>query len=324
MLKSVFGKPGNRYVIPMKILVMGAGAVGMYFGARLQAAGENVVFCARGENLRALRERGLDIKSIRGDLTLDSVTATDTPRNHAPYDLILFCVKAYDTQASARLIEGCLAPGAAILTLQNGVENEAALSEILGKHAVMGGNARVGVEMADAGRVVHLSTGNIEFGELDGRQTERLEMYADAFRNAGILGQTTTRIMTLRWDKLLWNSAFNTVTTLTGRKVGEILDCPESLALVRTLMAETLSVARADGAELGEDRIDAFIAHSQKNLRDLKTSTLQDSERGKRLEYETLSGAVVRAARRHGIRVPVTETVYALLKLLDGSPRRRR
>ncbi len=101
----------------MKILVMGAGAVGAYFGARLQAAGEDVVLCARGENLRAIRERGLDITSIRGDLRIE-IAATDTPRDFAPYDLILFCVKAYDTDAAANAIAGCLDPGGAILTFK--------------------------------------------------------------------------------------------------------------------------------------------------------------------------------------------------------------
>jgi 2-dehydropantoate 2-reductase len=306
----------------MKILVMGAGAVGSYFGARLRASGEDVVLCARGDHLRALREHGLDLKSIRGDLRID-VTATDTPRDFAPYDLILFCVKAYDTEAAAREISGCLAPGAAILTLQNGVENEAKLAAIFGREAVMGGNARVGVEVVAPGRIVHLSSGHIDFGELDGRQTERTAKIAEVFRRAGILGQVSADIMSARWDKLVWNGAFNTVTTLTRRRVGEVLDDPEGMKLLRTMMQEIVNVARAEGAKIGDDRIDAYFAHSQKNLRELKTSTQQDLERGKRLEYEALSGAVVRAARRHGISVPTVETVYALMRLLDGASKSR-
>src|SRR5260370_38699140 len=172
----------------MKILVMGAGAVGAYFGARLRAAGEDVVLCARGEHLRAIREHGLDITSIRGDLRID-ITATDTPSAFAPYDLILFCVKAYDTDAAAKAISGCLKPGGAILTLQNRVENEAKLAAIFGRDAVMGGNARVGVEMVAAGKIVHISTGSIDFGELDGRQTDRAKTIADVFQRAGLLGQ---------------------------------------------------------------------------------------------------------------------------------------
>ncbi len=101
----------------MNILVMGAGAVGAYFGARLRASGEDVVLCARGENLRAIRERGLDITSVRGDFRIE-VPATDQPRDFAPYDLILFCVKAYDTAAAAEAVSGCLKPGGAILKLR--------------------------------------------------------------------------------------------------------------------------------------------------------------------------------------------------------------
>src|SRR5258708_17046082 len=107
----------------MKILVMGAGAVGSYFGGRLQAAGEDVVLCARGKHLEAIRERGLSIESPRGDLQI-RIAATDTPAGRAPYDLILFCVKGYDTGAAAKLISRCVKAGGAILTLQNGVANE--------------------------------------------------------------------------------------------------------------------------------------------------------------------------------------------------------
>jgi 2-dehydropantoate 2-reductase len=312
---------GGATIGEMKILVMGAGAVGAYFGARLRAAGEDVVLCARGDNLRAIRDHGLDIASISGDLRID-VTATDTPRDFAQYELILFCVKAYDTDTAAQAISGCLKPGGAILTLQNGIENEAKLAAIFGRDAVMGGNARVGVEMIAPGKIVHLSTGHIDFGEVDGRETDRARNIADVFRRAGILGQLSTDIMTARWDKLIWNGALNTVTTLTRRRVGEILDDPEGLKLLRTLMQEIVSVARADGAKISDDRIDAYIVHSQKNLRALKTSTQQDLERGKALEYEALSGAVVRAARRHNIGVATVETIYALLRLLDGAPKR--
>ncbi len=306
----------------MKILVMGAGAVGAYFGARLHAAGEEVVFCARGANLAAMRERGLDITSIRGDLRVPAVTATGDPCEFAPYDLVLFCVKTYDTERAARALSGCLKPGAAVLTLQNGIENEERLESIFGHGAVMGGNARVGVEMVAPGKLAHLSTGHIDFGELDGRRTDRARAYADAFHRAGILGEVSADIRTLRWDKLLWNGAFNTVATITRRRVGEILDDPESLRLVRTLMREALEVARADGARLGDDRIEHYVAHSQKNLRALKTSTQQDLERGKPLEVESLAGAVVRTARRHGIAVPAYETIYALLRLIDSGARK--
>jgi 2-dehydropantoate 2-reductase len=300
----------------MRILIMGAGAIGAYFGARLHQAGEDVTFCARGENLRALKDRGLRVESFRGDFDA-AVRATDDPSEFAPYDLILFCVKVYDTDRAAEAIADCLAPGGAIMTLQNGVEAETRLVEFFGANAVMGGNARVGVELVAPGQVLHLSTGVIEFGELHGRETLRARKIAEVFQRAGILGEVVSDFTTFRWSKLLWNSAFNTVTTLSRRRVGDVLEDADGMRLIRMLMNETLAVAVAEGAKLGPDRIESLLEHSQKNLRALKTSTQQDFERGKRLEYDALSGAVIRAARRHRIAVPASEAVYAMLKLLD-------
>ncbi len=300
----------------MKILVMGAGAVGAYFGARLQQAGEDVVFGARGRNLKALKEHGLELKSPRGDFH-EPVRATDDPREFAPYDLILFCVKMYDADAAAHSLIGCLVPGAAILTLQNGVESESRLAEVFGRDTVMAGCARVGAELVAPGRIVHMTTGIIEFGELNGRETARALGVAETFRRAGIFGELTNDIFTFRWSKLLWNAAFNTVTTLTHQTVGGVLDDPDTARLIRTLMDEALAVARADGAKLGPDRIEALLEHSRMNLRAIKTSTQQDFDRGGRLEYDALSGCVVRAAQRLGIEVPAMRTVHALIGLLD-------
>jgi 2-dehydropantoate 2-reductase len=300
----------------MKILVMGAGAVGAYFGARLQQAGEQMVFCARGEHLRALKDHGLKFTSYQGDFSI-AVTATDDPRDFAPYDLILFCVKSYDSATAARTLEGCLNPGGAILTLQNGVENEAVLAEVFGREAVMGGNARVGAEIVAPGHVVHRTGGLIEFGELDGRDTTRAQRLAELFRRAGIFGELTMRLPTIRWEKLLWNAAFNTVTTLVQRKVGDLIDDPDCVELLRALMHEIAAVARAEDVALGDAQVEAQITRSRAMLREVRPSTLQDSERGKPLEYEALSGAVIRTARRHQIATPHMDTVYALMKLLD-------
>ncbi len=300
----------------MKILVMGAGAVGAYFGARLQQAGEQVILCARGENLRALKARGLSFKSYQGDFSL-AVTATGEPVEFAPYDLILFCVKSYDTAVAARMLQGCLNPGAVILTLQNGVENELLLTELFGRDAVMGGNSRVGAELVAPGEVVHRTGGLIEFGELDGRDTERAQRMAEMFRRAGIFGTLTMRLSTIRWEKLLWNAAFNTVATLTHCNVGTLIDDPAAVELLRALMHEIAAVARAEGVELGEAQVEAQITRSRASLRTVRPSTLQDSERGKPLEFEALCGAVVRAGRRHQIPTPHMDAIYALMKMLD-------
>ncbi len=301
----------------MKILVMGAGTIGAYYGARLQQAGEEVVFCGRGENLRAMRERGLAIKSIKGDFTLPRVTATDDPAQFAPYDLILLCVKSYHTEECARQIAGCLRPGAPVLTIQNGVENEGVLQAIVGREAVMSGNARIFADMPAPAQVSHTGTGFIEFGELDGRLTERARRYADAFERAGILGELVTNIFDRRWDKLIGNNVYNAVTTLTGRNYGALHDDPDMHRMMRRMFEEGLKVARAEGAKIAEGRIEQVMDYTAKNLRDSNSSTLQDLRRGRRLEYDAITGAVIRAARRHGIPVPITEALHALIKLRD-------
>jgi 2-dehydropantoate 2-reductase len=304
----------------MKILVMGAGAIGLVYGARLQRAGEDVYFCARGENLRALKERGLEVKSFEGDFRLD-VKATENPREFAPYDLVLLCVKSYDTLAAAGRLQGCLAEGGAVMTIQNGVENEASLCTVLPRESVMGGNARIGAEMIAPGRVHHTALGTIEFGELDGRETPRARRIAEAFQRAKILGHLAHDLKTVRWKKLMGNNSTNTISALGRCTMAGMFADPEGAALVHRLIVETAVVARAEGAEITDEDIEKLFAQARSfsNAGEIKTSTLQDLERGKPLEYDAISGAVLRAARRHRVSVPATETVHALLKLLDAN-----
>jgi len=304
----------------MKILVMGAGGVGAYYGARLQQAGEDVVLCVRGENLRAMREHGLTVKSYKGDSKLDSVKATDRPADFAPYELVLFAVKSYDTEAAARQLAGCLAPDGIIMTIQNGVENEEILCRHFPRSAVMGGNSRIGADLIEPGVVMHTALGIIEFGELDGSESPRALRLAEVFKQAKIFGELTTDLKTLRWYKLMGNNGTNTVCALSLSSLGQAFSDPDGLALVRTLMEETVKVGCAEGAKMDAARIEPYLQMVMKNLNvnAIKPSTLQDLEKGKRLEYDAISGAVVRAAHRHGIKVPATETVNTLLKLLDG------
>lgn len=303
----------------MKILVMGAGAIGAFYGAWLQKAGEDVYYCARGDHLRAMNERGLEVRSIDGDFTLE-VKASANPKQFAPYDLVLFCVKSYDTIPAARQLEGCLAPGGVLLTLQNGVENEAALCTIFARESVMGGNARVGAEITAPGKLIHTAGRMIEFGELDGSDTPRAHRLAEMFKRAGILGELSHDLLTIRWDKLMGNNGTNTVCTLGRCTLGAALADPDGYETVRRLMIETVVVGRAEGARMSEERADMLLANLKKipHINEVRPSTLQDYERGKRLEYDAITGAVIRAAQRHGISVPVTETVHALLKLLDA------
>jgi len=298
---------------------MGAGAIGAFYGAWLQRAGDEVYFCARGDHLRALQESGLEVKSVNGDFDL-AVKASSDPREFAPYELILFCVKSQDTVSAGKQLVGCPADGGAILTLQNGVENEARLCEIFPREQVMGGNARVGAEITAPGKLLHTVGGNAEIGELDGRKTPRALRIAESFRRAGVLGELTDDLLTIRWHKLMGNNGTNTVCTLGRCSVGAAIADPEGAKLVRQLFIETVWVGRAEGAKLTDEEADIQLRRMSKypNLNSIRPSTLQDFERGKRLEYDAITGAILRAAKRHGIAVPATEAVHALLKLLDA------
>jgi 2-dehydropantoate 2-reductase len=301
----------------MKILIMGAGAIGSYVGGHLAASGEDVVFCARGENLQALRSRGLQITGVR-PMRLDQVRATEDPREFAPYDLILFAVKSYHTVAAGRQIVGCLKPGAAVMTLQNGVENEQRLADLLGRDAVMAGNSRIGAELSAPGCVRHTSNGFVEFGELGGGETARARAYAESFKRAGIFGGIVDNLLDARWEKLIGNAGFNVVAALTRRPLGPILDDPETRQLTRCLMNEAAAAGRAAGARIAPDYVESLLEFGRLKLRGNRPSTLQDVTRGKPLEYDAISGAVIRTAARFGIAVPVTDAMYALLKLIDG------
>jgi 2-dehydropantoate 2-reductase len=143
---------------------------------------------------------------------------------------------------------------------------------------------------------------------------------AEAFKRAGVFGQFTHDLKSVRWKKLMGNNGTNTVSALARCTLGEMFADPESDALVHRLINETAMVGRAEGANISDEDVEALynVARNFSNASAIKTSTLQDLERGKRLEYDAISGAVVRAARRHGLSVPATETVHALLKLLDA------
>ena len=302
----------------MKILVMGAGAIGAYYGAKLKLAGEDVCFCARGEHLRALRAGGLVMRGAGEERTIP-IPATDSPREFAPYDLVLFCVKSYDTVGAARQLEGCLAPGGVLMTLQNGIENEAVLCTVFPRESVMGGNARVGAEIVAPGVLVHSGYGYIEFGELDGGETPRALRFAEMFQRAGILGELTHDLKTLRWTKLMGNNGTNCVCAISRRSMGEAMRDPDGYALMRALMLETVAVGQAEGARMSAETADKALTRLLKvsAVDTIRPSTLQDVERGKPLEYDAITGAILRAAERHGIDVPVTRAMHALLKLLD-------
>ena len=300
----------------MRFAVVGAGAVGGYYGALLARAGNAVAFVARGAHLEAIRDKGLTVKSWKGDFHLPEVEATDEPAEVGPVDCILFAVKTYDTEAAARQMAPIVGPDTAVLSLQNGVESEEVLASHFGMGSVLGGLAFVSAVIESPGVIAHTAAGGLTFGEMDGALSERGRRLQALFEAAGIESKLTADIRKGLWTKLVWNACFNPLTTITGANVQEILDSPESLEVARAAMAEVAQVARACGVELAEDVVDKMV-EATRGLGPITSSMRHDWEAGKPIEAHALSGVVVDRGRAQGVPTPVNATLYAALRLME-------
>jgi 2-dehydropantoate 2-reductase len=308
----------------MHVLVHGTGAVGGYFGALLAQGGHDVTFVARGANLAALRADGLRV--LRGEpsrtIHVHPLRAVEHPREAPPADLVLVCVKSYDTAAASDALRPVVGPDTIVLSIQNGIENETILAERLGLPPLMIGLTRIGVELTAPATVLYSGRGEILFGEPDGTETPRARRLADAFAAAEVPHQLRRDILVVAWEKLAWNAGFNAVTTLTDATVREVLELPATCDLVVRAMEEVDAVATAQGVPVRRRRTQTVLADSLGGLPDFPTSMLQDRRRHRRLEHDAITGAVVRAAARVGVPVPVNQTLLALLERLDPASRR--
>ena len=305
----------------MRILVHGAGAVGGYFGALLARGGHDVTFVARGENLAALRARGLVVRLGSETLHLAPVRAVPDPAAAPAPELVLVCVKSYDTPAAAAALRPAVAPDTIVLSLQNGIENEDVLARALGLPPLMVAFTRIGVALVEPATIDYSGRGTILFGEPDGSESPRAQRVAEALAAAGVPYELRRDILVAAWEKLAWNAGFNAVTTLTRSTVAEVLAEPASRDLVVAAMEEADAVAVASGVPVRRWRTERVLEESASGLPDFQTSMLQDLLRGRRLEHDALNGAVVRAAARAGVAVPVNRVLVALLARLDPGTR---
>lgn len=295
---------------------MGAGAVGGYFGALLHRGGLDVTLIARGRHLEAIKAHGLRIKSTQGDLTVPAKAVGD-PRAVGPVDLILFCVKSYDTESAARQCLPIVQESTAILCLQNGVDNEEKIAMVAGGEKVLGGVAYIGAGVSEPGVVVHTAEGRIVFGEMRGGVSERVRCLEQIFRDAGFPAEVSSNIQAILWGKLCWNAAFNALNTLVGGDVRVLVERPETRTLARQAMEEVRAVANANNVPLSADLAERLLTWTDTAAGAMKTSTRQDLEAGKRLEVEALNGAVVRKGEAAGVPTPFNFALYALLKAID-------
>jgi 2-dehydropantoate 2-reductase len=296
-----------------RIAVLGAGSVGGYFGGRLARAGADVHLIARGAALRALRERGLRVRSVRGDFDV-ALPATDEPAEVGPVDVVLFCVKSYDTGEAAEGLRPLLGPETAVLSLQNGVDNEEQIAAAVGWQHVMGGAAFIFASLAEPGVVVDAGgPGSLVFGELDGSCSDRGSRLLALCEEAGVPAELVPDIRSRLWEKFAFICAQAGMTACTRLPIGEIRASPPAWAMFRRIVAEVVALAGAEGVALS-DNAEERIADFAQSLEPAGYSSLyHDLVEGRRIELEALHGHVARRSRDHGIEAPMCEAVHALL-----------
>jgi 2-dehydropantoate 2-reductase len=299
----------------MKFAVFGAGGVGGYLGARLADAGHEVHLIARGDHLAALQSSGLRVESIAGDTSVDP-PATDDPAAVGPCDYVLFCVKSYDTREAAAALGPLLGDDTAVVSLQNGVDNESWIAEEIGASHVVGGVAYIFSTIAEPGVVEHTGgPARFVYGELDGERTPRIEALDDALSScAGIEAVLADDVRVELWRKFCLICAQAGMTATTRLPLGEIRESEASWTMYRRLMEEVSTVARAEGVDLPETVVEEWCEFVRDLDPEMYSSLHYDLTHGKRLELDALHGSVVRHAERVGVAAPMNEAVHAILQ----------
>jgi 2-dehydropantoate 2-reductase len=300
----------------MRIVIMGAGGLGGYFGARLAVAGNDVSFVARGAHLAAIRQEGLRVTSALGGLHLQGVAATDDPSTLSPADVIIVAVKLWDTEKAAEAVRPLVRPGTAVVSFQNGVNKDEVLTRILGRDAVIGGVGQIGVVIGSPGVIAHTGTmAKLTFGELDNRRSARVEAFLAACTAAGIDAEIAADINLAIWQKFCFLVGMSACTASMRSQIGPIRANPTARDFLRDVVAETVSVGRAMGVPLPEDFVEQRMAFIE-NLPATMTASMQgDLARGNRLELPWLSGAVVELGGKVGVPTPLNRAVCAILAL---------
>jgi 2-dehydropantoate 2-reductase len=292
---------------------MGAGAVGSYLGSRLAAAQSEVHLIARGRHLAALRDKGLTLITPDG-VSTTSVWATDDPASIGPVDVVLFCVKSYDTEAAIEQLPPLVGPQTAVISIQNGIENEAKIAAAIGAEHVLGAATYILAAIESPG-VVRSGSARIVIGELrEGPPSERVQAIVERFRAGGVDASATRDVRLAKWDKYVLLVAFSAVTAATQLTVGDIRGSAAASGMLRAIMTEAWSVGRALGVPLADDLVDRAHALVLVQDDDEGTSLRHDLLTGHRMELDALQGTLRRLGRQTGVPTPWTDAAFAILE----------
>jgi 2-dehydropantoate 2-reductase len=297
----------------MKVVVIGAGGVGGYFGGRLATAGHEVAMVARGPHLAALREQGLRVRSVNGEFSVD-VPVAEGASAFGPCDVVLFCVKAFDTESAAAGLAPVIGADTAVVSLQNGVDNEDQLSAVVGAEHVVGGAAFIFSTITEPGVVTHTGgPARIVFGERDNRRSDRVERLLAACRDAGIDADIAPDIGAVLWTKFAFICATAGMTASVRLALGDIREAPPAWKMFREIVTEVVQLARLEGVALAEDVVERQMHFATGLAADSYSSLYHDLMTGRRMELDALHGSVVRRAERFGLEVPASRAVHAIL-----------
>lgn len=295
----------------MNIAVIGAGAVGCYYGGMLARAGHRVVLIARPQHAAAITQHGLRLQTTSFDEQV-LLTASTDPSALQGADVVLFCVKSPDTEATGVLICPHLAPGALVMCLQNGVDNADRLRAMLPQHAVVAAVVYVATEMAGPGHVRHHGR-----GELVIEPSARSDAVAVAFIAAGVPTEISANVRGALWAKLILNCAYNAVSAITQLPYGQTVQGLGVQDVMRDVVAECLAVAQAEGVQIPGD-VQAAIQKIADTMPSQFSSTAQDLARGKHTEIDYLNGFIVQRGHALGVPTPANRVLWTLVKLLES------
>jgi 2-dehydropantoate 2-reductase len=309
----------------MRFAILGSGAVGGYFGAKLARAGQDVTFIARGAHLDAIRQRGLEIRSAAlGDFVARAPAESDTSRV-GPVDVVVVAVKAYDNETAYPLIAPLLSPETVVLTLQNGVDNVDQLGRSVGAERVLGGTTYLATALEAPGRIVQTGVHrSIIFGEVFGARglSARVQALAGIMAPADIQVTAVPDARTPLWDKFVYLVPFSGFTGAARLPIGYIWKDAHVRDMFYDCAREVAAIAAAEGVTISADRFATLEAYMSNIPGSTRSSLLIDLDQGKRIEVEALQGAALRRAASHDIPVPVIATLYAVLKAwAPGNPR---
>jgi 2-dehydropantoate 2-reductase len=298
----------------MKILVMGTGGVGGYYGGLLAQQGNDVTFIARGAHLNAIRREGLLVKSISGDFKIFPAKATDEPGEVADVDLILFNVKTYGTGQGAEQIHPAVGPRTVVLSLQNGVDAADRIGKVVGMDHMIAGATWLSSAVEAPGVIKHVSQfRRIVLGELDGSRSERIQSIHRVLENTGITVEISENILKVLWTKFVFISAASSFGSLTRLPMGDYRHIPETRELITRLMKEVEAVAGAQGIELDKDVVQQSLAFMDHAAAHIKPSMQLDVESGHRTELESMVGVIGRMGHELSVPTPVADFAYGAL-----------